>query len=562
VSAAFDAPTGVVTVTDTLNAHGKYAYRFNAQDQNGQKADLLYVPLWHEETPFDWNDGLMYFVLTDRFADGDPNNNAPTPDVDFKANWQGGDFAGLLQKIEAGYFDDLGVNVLWLSSISQNTPGLGMGDDGVAYSAYHSYWPISTGWTADNPLPGVEPVDPHFGTLEDFRAVVEAAHRRGIRVLVDFVANHVHEHSPLWSQFQHTWFNTNPKEICEHIGWSKPITCWFAPYLPDFHFENQEALERMLAHAEWLVQETNIDGFRLDAVKHMIDDFSYGIRGRMEDMLRMTGLRFYMVGETFTGEDGYDQLKYYVRPEMLDGQFDFPLYWKITKVFLRMEEDFRAMEGMMKYNDGYYGDWAVMSTFLGNHDVCRALSHANGDFGDLWCNGGKAQGWSNPPGTPTDSLPYRKLRMAWTLLMATPGIPLIYYGDEFGLEGAGDPDNRKFMRFGNALNQHQVDTLAHVQELAAFRHQHPALRRGKRSTLDMASDGQAWVFAMESPDDLVIVAFNRTGSSRTLSVNVAALALKNGDVLVDALSGASVTVNNLRINIDVESFGSALYAVQ
>jgi hypothetical protein len=86
--------------------------------------------------------------------------------VDAKANWQGGDFAGLTKKIEEGYFDRLGVTALWISSVSQNTPGSGLGSDGHTYAGYHSYWLISPGWTSKTPLAGVEPADPHFGSLD------------------------------------------------------------------------------------------------------------------------------------------------------------------------------------------------------------------------------------------------------------------------------------------------------------------------------------------------------------------------------------------------------------
>jgi len=558
MAGVFDAGAGLLTVSDTGLQPGKYAYRFRASDQAGRAAARLYVPLWVETTPFQWEDAVLYFVLTDRFANGDAGNDSPSNGVELPANWQGGDFAGLLQQIEGGYFDDLGVNALWISSISMNTQGSGLGSDGKIYSGYHSYWPISTGWRDDNTLPGVQPVDPHFGELADFKQLVEAAHDRGIRVLVDFVANHVHTDSPLWQQHEHGgWFHD--LYVC---GWDQPISCWFAPYLPDFEYKNLDVMNTVIEHAIWMIQETDIDGFRLDAVKHMIHDFSYALRARIDESVTTTDLRFYMVGETFTGEDGSGLIKEYVRPEELDGQFDFPLYWQVTKTFLREEQDFRGLESMLQWNEGYYGEWAVMSNFLGNHDVARALSHAAGQINDLWGNGSKEQGWNDPPGLPGDETPFRKLRLAWTFLISVPGIPLIYYGDEYGLPGAGDPDNRRFMQFDAELSQHQRDTLAHIKKLTAARHAHPALRYGERTELQMDGDGLFWAFGLRHANDRAVVVFNRDPGSRTREISLTGAGLLDGTVLRDAIHGGTVTASSGKISVTLAGRDSALYVTE
>ena len=558
ISPDYDPASGVFTVDDTGLGNGKYTYRFKAADSQGRQTDLLYIPLWIESQPFSWTDAIMYFVLTDRFYDGDQSNNSPVESVDPKANWQGGDLAGITEKIESGYFDQLGVNTLWVSSISQNTTGAGMGSDGRLYSGYHSYWPISTGWSYDNHLQGVQPVDPHFGDLDEFKHLVSIAHQHGIRVLVDLVANHVHEDSPLYqehSQDDPPWFHD--MYVC---GWDQPITCWFAPYLPDFDYRNLDVLNTMVEHAIWLIQETDIDGFRLDAVKHMIDDFSLALRARIQHSVATTGLRFYIVGETFVGEDqgSADLVKHYVNPAMLDGQFDFPLYWQVVKTFLREEQDFRGLEAMLQWDEGYYGEFAVMSNFLGNHDVCRALSHAAGDIADMWGNGSKEQGWSNPPPLPVSEEPYQRLRLAWTFLMTIPGIPLIYYGDEFGMEGAGDPDNRKFMRFGDQLNQYQQDTLAQVQKLTAARSMHPCMRHGTRNQLFMDTDGLVWSYSLQDGLDKAIVVFNKRADAQSVTIPIGPLGIPNGTTLRDVITDTTVTTNADSVELTLPGHGSAV----
>ncbi|MBN2493285.1 MAG: hypothetical protein JXR96_01735 [Deltaproteobacteria bacterium] len=557
VGSVFDPASGLFQIDDSGLAPGKYSYFFRASDQAGRAATPLYVPVWIEDAPFAWEDAILYFAMVDRFADGEPGNNFPVGGaVNFKADWQGGDFAGLRAKIESGYFGELGVNAIWISSISQNTAGSGAGTDGRQYSGYHSYWPISTGWRDDAPLPGVQPVDPHFGSLDDFKQLVRAAHERGIRVLVDFVANHVHTDSPLWQQHQYSgWFHDDPIYVC---GWDQPITCWFATYLPDFEYKNLEVLETVVEHAVWLVQETDIDGFRLDAVKHMIHDFSFALRARIQERVATSGLRFYMVGETFTGEDGAGLIAEYVRPEELDGQFDFPLYWQVVKTFLRQEQDFRGLEGMLQANQGVYGDWAVMSNFLGNHDVCRALSHAAGDIADMWGNGSKEQGWNNPPALPASPAPFARLRMAWTFLMTVPGIPLIYYGDEFGMEGAGDPDNRKFMRFGAELNAHQLATLDHVKRLAAARHAHRAFRYGSRTQLHMDGDGLLWAYGMVAGADKAVVVFNGHAGAESRAIPVSSLGLTNGTQLTDVVHARQLMVASGSLTVSLDGLDTAV----
>ncbi|MBI5479848.1 MAG: hypothetical protein HY906_13370 [Deltaproteobacteria bacterium] len=550
---------GVVSIVDAGLSPGKVAYRFEASDAQGRVARRLYVPVWLETFPFDWRDAVLYFAMTDRFLDGDPANNAPVNGVDAKVNWHGGDFAGLRAKIEDGYFDALGVSAIWLSSISQNTGRAWPGDDDRLTTGYHSYWPISTGWTDDTPLPGVQAVDPHFGDLDEFRGLVAAAHHRGIRVLVDLVANHVHQDSPLWTNHQGDsppWFNL-PSEGCKETSWARPITCWFAAYLPDLDYRNQAVMDLMAEHAAWLVEETDIDGFRLDAVKHMVDDFTYTIRGTLDRRLRYSAQRFYLVGETFTGEDGADLLKHYLGTAQLDGQFDFPLYWQVTATLLREERDLKALAGMVKGNDTHYG-YAIMSTFMGNHDVCRALSHAAGAFGDMWSNDGKAMGWQSPPALPSDEEPFRRLRLAWTFLLTSPGVPLIYYGDELGMEGAGDPDNRKPMRFAGELTPLQQETLAQVQLLAGLRREHPALRQGTRRELLLATDGLTWAYAMQTRDDLVVVVLNRAPTPRTETLDLSALQLPDGTVLHDALMGADLAVAGSDLTLSVEGRGAAV----
>ncbi len=566
VSGTWDGDTGTFTIDDQGLADTKYGYTFHLADVAGRRANPLFVPIWVQSAPFDWRHATMYFVLTDRFHNGDTANDRPIadPQLAHAANWQGGDFAGLTAQIHAGYFDDLGVDCLWVSSPIRNTQGAFWGSDGHKYSGYHSYWPTATGWTADATLSGMDgPIEPHFGDLESFRTMVQAAHGRGIRVIVDFVANHVHTDAPLYTAHKNDaepWFHWNGGQVGQGYvcGWERPIECWFAEYLPDFDYRNAAVMDRVMDHAIWLIRETNVDGFRLDAVKHMILDFSATLRARIDrEIDTYDGIRFYMVGETFTGEgDGEKQtIKEYVSPKLLDGQFDFPMFWAALASLVRHDRGLDSLKGFMDGNDGYYGADAVMSTFLGNHDVPRALSHAAGQIADLWGNGSKEQGWSAPPSAPASEDPYRRLRMAWTFLFTQSGIPLIYYGDEIGMPGAGDPDNRRFMRFGASLSPNERATLQHVQALGKARQRHAGLRIGRRATVQVAWD--YWAYVMKEGTDAVLVVLNRgDAGSRTLAVGSAGLA---DGTYKDALSSREIQVSGGSATVAMGRLESAVF---
>jgi glycosidase len=465
--------------------------------QNGALvADCGCAPL-----AFDWRDAVMYFVLLDRFADGDASNNAPLGGIETPANYQGGDLRGLRQKVDEGYFDDLGVNVIWISAPMDNADGKGVGDDGHDYSAYHGYWPRD-----------LETVESRAGDEAELIALVDAAHRRGIRVVVDYVMNHVHIESPVYTQHP-DWFWPLDKGggaqcVCgDGCSWDPPegLRCWFRSYLPDFNFQNAEARGYSVGNAIGWIMRTGIDGFRLDAIKHIETSWVTDLRGRVNAEIEFAGRVFYMVGETYTGDKGL--IKSYVNPEtMLDGQFDFPLRASAVRAILMRQGSMQDLEGFLAGNDGYYGPGALMGTFIGNHDLPRAIHLAEDQplFGE-W-DGGKNRAWNNQPGQPGDRDAYERLAVGFALIMTLPGIPLIYYGDEIGLAGAGDPDNRRPMPW-SGWSEHQTWLRGRIARLAKIRAMHPALRRGTRSGVGASAD--ALVYKMSDGGETLYVALNR-----------------------------------------------------
>ena len=177
----------------------------------------------------------------------------------------------------------------------------------------------------------------------------------------------------------------------------------------------------------------------------------------------------------------------------------------IRDVFAFNRRGFRELENELLQSERIYGD-AIMSPFLGNQDFARFISYIEGLEGNE-----KEIGWINPPEVK-DSLSYRKLQLAFAFLMTLKGAPLIFYGDEIGLPGAGDPDNRRFMRFGDELNKWEKETFEVISKLCHFRRKHPALRYGVRQTHYI--DDDFWVYELKYFNDNVLVLLNRGEDER------------------------------------------------
>ncbi len=474
-------------------------------------------------TPIDWRDAVMYFVMIDRFANGDPANDAPVSGVEQPGNYLGGDFAGVTKKIEEGYFASLGVNTLWITSPIDNADNSNPGSDGHAYSGYHGYWPQD-----------LTRAESKLGTEAELERLVDTAHAHNIQVLIDYVMNHVHAASPVYQQHP-DWFwpNSNGSGgncVCgSGCNWDNDrLRCWFDPFLPDFNFGNADARRYSVENALAWAKRIGVDGFRLDAVKHIETSWLTDLRARISAEVAWDQ-KFYMVGETFDGSR--DLIKSYVNPDtMLDGQFDFPLRGAVLANILRRDGSMIDLAGLLGTNVGFYGPGSVMSTFLGNHDVPRTIGIAEDQpmFG-AW-DGGKDRAWVNQPNAPGNKSPYERLTVAYTLLYTLPGIPMLYYGDEVGMPGAGDPDNRRFMQWsGYTANQTFLrDRLA---GLAKARAQHASLRRGSYQQLGASAD--VLVYKMSSPGDTVYVALNRSDGPQ------AAVGLPPGDY-TDAVTGEAV----------------------
>lgn len=540
----------VITLADLQP--GRYTLRATISDVEGAESELFFAPTWLEDNAFEWQDAVLYFTFVDRFRNGDTSNDAPAGDgVAAIGSWLGGDYAGITQALADGYFDDLGVTALWISAPNDNPDESVIGDEGYPVTAYHGYFPSAARDTEN-----------HFGSLEELRTLTETAHQHGIRVIADLVANHVYEDHAYYSERQEGEFNS--LELCRDIDWARPLTCWFEPYLPDFDYGRLTNVERTVEDALWWVEQADIDGFRIDAVKHMDHNVSYRLRAETDHLYRHANTDMYLLGETFTGlwsEDVGNQLAEYVSDGELHGQFDFPLYWEVVRTLARQEEGFvgfGALEAALAAFEARFGPGNLMGTFIGNHDVPRFASHANGDIGDMWGNGSKLQGWTDPPSQPEGAAPYRQLEIAFAWLLTSPGVPTIYYGDEIGLAGAGDPDNRRFYPWSSELSEAQSHLHEWVSYLGRQRTERVELRRGEREVLLV--EGSHYVYARILGDAVTLVALNNGPSLSGIEVDLSAW-LDDGTIL-NGRGDGGLTVTGGRVSFDLAEHSSALFSTE
>ena len=496
---------------------------------------------------FDWRDAVIYFVFVDRFFDGDPTNNCNVSGAQTTAtsstNYLGGDWAGVTQKINAGYFNGLGVNTLWITVPAKNAddaafPGVSCsggscGTDGHQYSGYHGYWPTDPTQT-----------ETCFGQPADLAALVQAAHAKSLKVLFDFAMVHAHTESAVYKN-NPSWFT--PECQCgdtnNGCGNYDNYTCWFTPYLAHFDFTNSSAARSYSVNAAVSLPQTyGNDAFRLDAIKQVDPSWLAALRPQIASQItakQTPAQRFYMVGETYDFQNRGLIASLIDSTSKLDGQFDFPLRIRLVEaVLMRSTQNLltpddlgwsrNAPPGMtglsqfMDSNDAFYPSDAVMSTFIGNHDLPRSIHYAEqtlpGWLGSS-ATDGKGSAWSNQPAVETDPSVYERMANAFAVILTNRGAPLIYYGDEVGLPGAGDPDNRRMMPWAG-LSSAQQGLHDRVAALAALRAAHPAMRRGQRVTLDVSSD--LWVYQLSTAagdptPDTVYVAINRSDGDLTTS---------------------------------------------
>ena len=278
--------TLIVSIPKAARKMERSWLRVWAENEFGISNDLL-IPLnkgnilstSREITREDWEATVFYFMMIDRFNNGNPSNDLKVDDPQIlpKVNYYGGDMAGITQKIKDGYFSDLGINTIWLSPITQN-PLEAYGfwpNPPTKFSGYHGYWPISS-----------SKVDFRYGSDAELKELIETAHKNNINIILDYVAHHVHELHPAIKQ--HPDWATNlylPDGSMNTERWDEyRLTTWFDSFLPTLDLSKPEIVDVMVDSALFWIKNYNMDGFRHDATKHVPEIFWRIINQKTERM--------------------------------------------------------------------------------------------------------------------------------------------------------------------------------------------------------------------------------------------------------------------------------------
>ncbi len=529
------------------NSH-KSCIRIYSYNAAGESNDVV-IPLKNgnvvkqavDLNRFDKAAMIMYFMMVDRFKDGDTKNNYPIKDdaVLAKVNYMGGDLAGINQKVHQNYFTKLGVNTLWMSPIVQNPY-----DAYVEYAAphrkhsgYHGYWPISSTM-----------VDFRFGTENDLKSTIEFAHQKGMNVLLDIVSTHVHEKHPLYSNHK-DWLTpvvlpAPPTKRLSKLN-EESVTPGFDKFLANFDYTKPEVIDAMSDSAIYWIANYGIDGLGYDATNNVSEVYWRALTKKIKLHAKNKKVPLpYQIGETFGSRS---LIGSYVSSGKQNAQFDFNLYFDARSVFINDNEPFNKLSESLRESFNYYGWHSLMGNISGNHNIARFISYAGEDL--KFSDDEKESGW-NRNIIVKNKIGYKKLAQLMAFIATIPGIPVIYYGDEIGIAGAGDPDNRRKMKFEN-LSVEEANQLATTQKIFTLRKNNMALIYGDYKLL--LADKKIMAYARYYFDNAAWVFFNKDSKIKKFKVSLPK-AYASGSLKKSFDGKFSIQNNELLIELPPHSF--------
>tara|TARA_R110001583_G_scaffold1202_5_gene10073 strand:+ start:39478 stop:41127 length:1650 start_codon:yes stop_codon:yes gene_type:complete len=513
-----------------------------------------------KKQPFVWEGANVYFLLTDRFNNGDETNDVNfdrTKETAKLRGFKGGDIKGVTQKIKAGYFNDLGINAIWMTPISEQIHGAIDEGTGATYG-FHGYW--AKDWTT---------LDPNFGTKADLAELVKIAHAQGIRILLDGVINHTGpatEKDPAWEE---AWVRTCP--TCDYTSYKATIECTLTSNLPDIKTESLEEVsiptelakkwkaegryDEEMAELDaffvrtgyprtpkyhmikWMcdyILEFGIDGYRADTVKHTEESVWADLKKECDYAFRtwkknnpdkvLDENEFYMVGEVYNFnvsaakafDFGDKQVNYY--DYGFNSMINFEFKYNAQKSY---EELFSSYS-------------RIINEELKTVSVMNYMT-------------------SHDDGSPFDSAREKTYETATKLLLC-PGTSQVYYGDESArpliIEGTqGDATLRSFMNWDAITKDGKTqDLLSHWQKLGQFRRNHPAVGAGVHQIISEKPYVFSRSFAQENYSDYVLVALDLEKGVKEIPVS----GFEEGTRLRDAYSGKTAKVLNSKIVMDTQ----------
>lgn len=493
ISATTDTALGVktlpITVTDQYG--NKFSTTVDVEITDRVKKN---------ENDFDWDEAVVYFMMTDRFFDGNESNNtASGADTYGKNNpglYHGGDFAGVTAKLD--YLQDLGVNTIWLTPIVENVKGVAVTDEGkedVPYNAaYHGYW--ASDFTKLNPT---------LGTTEEFETMISEAHKRGMRIMVDIVVNHAGYGSE--STFADM---LRDKSISEG-----DIKSW-QDGLPDFATENADVRAKLVEWQTSWMKDYGVDYFRVDTVKH-VDSTTWAA---LKNSTTEVNPSFKMIGEYYGA--GYASNGSTLGTGQMDADLDFDFNDQATSF---VSGNISSVESFLSSRNTALNNAYMTGQFLSSHDE----------------NGFKASLMNGKQYTEDKAT--AAALVAATLQLTAKGIPVIYYGEEVGLSGLNNypyNTNRYDMDFSKATKDNV--TYQHYKNLLSIRNAYTdVFARGSRKVVASSDEEGYDVVSRSYGGTTLYVGMNIKDTAKEVKVPVS---LAAGTEVKDLYSGATYTVGS------------------
>ena len=492
ISATTDTALGIktlpITVTDQYG--NKFSTTVDVEITDRVKKN---------ENDFDWDEAVVYFMMTDRFFDGNESNNTASGTDTYGDNpglYHGGDFAGVTAKLD--YLQDLGVNTIWLTPIVKNIAGVTVTDEGkedVPYNAaYHGYW--ASDFTKLNPT---------MGTTEEFKTMISEAHKRGMRIMVDIVVNHAGYGTE--STFADM---LRDKSVSEG-----DIKSWQSG-LPDFATENADVRAKLVEWQTSWMRNYGVDYFRVDTVKH-VDSTTWAA---LKNSTTEVNPSFKMIGEYYGA--GYASNGSTLGSGQMDADLDFDFNDQATSF---VSGNISSVEKFLSARNSALNNAYMTGQFLSSHDE----------------DGFKAS-LINGKGYTEDEATSAAL-VAATLQLTAKGIPVIYYGEEVGLSGLNNypyQTNRYDMDFSKATKDNV--TYQHYKNLLSIRNAYTdVFARGSR-TVVASSDEECYdVVSRSYGGTTLYVGMNIKDTAKEVKVPVS---LAAGTEVKDLYSGATYTVGS------------------
>lgn len=396
-----------------------------------------------------WQDESVYLIMVDRFNNGDQSNDEDV-EINNPEGYHGGDFQGVINQLD--YIKDMGFTAVSLTPVFDNTAG-----------GYHGYW-----------VNDFYKTDEHFGSLDLFKKLVKEAHKRDMKVILEFEVNHVGaDHDWLKDEEKKNWFRTDP---VQEKG------------LPLLNQDNKEVKKYLINAAKWWIEETNIDGYQIQ----LLEDTSAAFLSEFVKEVKAVKEDFYLGGEAKNAD--VEQMTAFLENGG-DSITDYTMAAELRELFSEPNQSFSPLFARLAQNETMYPEIDLIGTFIDNQHTVRFTSNM----------------------VEKNEHPGPRWKQALTFLFTTPGIPFVYYGSEIALNGGEEPDNRKQMNF--RTDQEIVD---YIKQIGSLRSDLPSLTRGKMDVL-YEKDGMA-VYKRVYNEETTLIAINNTTETKNVTLSAKELA--------------------------------------